>query len=98
MRPRDVPEGAEGDDVTEALAVLQFFRDRLRVKHKTIVILKHIQRAGSTHTYSDITADTEGLAARTPIVILQQIQRGLAARTPIVILQHIQRAWQHAHL
>ena len=43
VRPRDVPEGAEGDDVTKALAVLQFFRDRLRVKHKTIVILKHIQ-------------------------------------------------------
>ena len=50
VRPGEVSEGAEGDDVTEALAVLQFFRDRLRVKHKTIVILKHIQRAHSMHT------------------------------------------------
>lgn len=43
--PADLSEGAEGDDVTEAFAILQFFRDRLRVKHKTIVILKHIQTA-----------------------------------------------------
>lgn len=43
--PADLSEGAEGDDVTEAFAVLQFFGDRLRVKHKTIVILKHIQTA-----------------------------------------------------
>lgn len=43
--PADLSEGAEGDDVTEAFAILQFFGDRLRVKHKTIVILKHIQTA-----------------------------------------------------
>lgn len=43
MGPADLSEGAEGDDVTEAFAILQFFGDRLRVKHKTIVILKHIQ-------------------------------------------------------
>lgn len=41
--PANFSEGAEGNDVTEAFAILQFFRDRLRVKHKTIVILKHIQ-------------------------------------------------------
>lgn len=43
--PADLSKGAEGDDVTEAFAILQFFGDRLRVKHKTIVILKHIQTA-----------------------------------------------------
>lgn len=41
--PANFSEGAEGNDVTKAFAILQFFRDRLRVKHKTIVILKHIQ-------------------------------------------------------
>lgn len=43
MSPARVSEGAESNDVTEALTILQFFGDRLRVKHKTIVILKHIQ-------------------------------------------------------
>lgn len=43
MSPANFSEGAESNDVTKALTILQFFGDRLRVKHKTIVILKHIQ-------------------------------------------------------
>ena len=43
VSPANFSEGAESNDVTKALTILQFFGDRLRVKHKTIVILKHIQ-------------------------------------------------------
>lgn len=46
--PANFSESAEGNDVTKAFTILQFFRDRLRVKHKTIVILKHIQ---TTHVH-----------------------------------------------
>lgn len=46
--PANFSEGTEGNDVTEAFTILQFFRDRLRVKHKTVVILKHIQ---TTHVH-----------------------------------------------
>lgn len=42
-RPRDRAHRTEGDDVTEALSVLQLLWNRLRVEHKTIVILKHIE-------------------------------------------------------
>lgn len=48
MGPANFSEGAESDDVTKALTILQFFGDRLGVKHKTIVILKHIQ---TTHVH-----------------------------------------------
>lgn len=43
VSPADFSEGTERYDVAEALPILQFFRDRLRVKHKTVVILKYIQ-------------------------------------------------------
>lgn len=49
VSPANFSEGAESNDVTKALTILQFFGDRLRVKHKTIVILKHIQ---TTHVHS----------------------------------------------
>lgn len=48
MSPANFSKGAESNDVTKALTILQFFGDRLRVKHKTIVILKHIQ---TTHVH-----------------------------------------------
>ena len=40
--PGHLTQGPEGDDVAEAVTVLQFLRHRLRGKHTTIVILKHI--------------------------------------------------------
>lgn len=47
-RPRDHPQRPECDDVAEALAVLQFLRNRLGAKHKTTVILKCIQTKKQT--------------------------------------------------
>lgn len=41
VRPIDLPQRPEGDDVAETVSVLKFFRHRLRGKHETIVILKH---------------------------------------------------------
>lgn len=47
-RPRDRAHRPEGDDVAEALSVLQFLGHRLGAKHKTIVILKRIQTKKQT--------------------------------------------------
>lgn len=47
-RPRDRAHWPEGDDVAEALSVLQFLWHRLGAKHKTIVILKRIQTKAQT--------------------------------------------------
>lgn len=47
-RPRDCAHRPEGDDVAEALSVLQFLGNRLGAKHKTIVILKRIQTKKQT--------------------------------------------------
>ena len=41
-------QGTEGDDVPKALAVLQFLGHGLGAKHKTIVILKHIETKTQT--------------------------------------------------
>lgn len=79
MGPANFSEGAEGNDVTEAFAILQFFRDRLRVKHKTIVILKHIQ---TTHIQpaAGLTAALLVRVALKKIVYNLQI----AFQTPLV--------------
>lgn len=47
-RPCDHAHRPEDDDVAKALSVLQFLRNRLGAKHKTIVILKRIQTKKQT--------------------------------------------------
>lgn len=46
--PRDRARGSEGDDVPEALSVLQLLGNGLGAKHTTIVILKRIQTEKQT--------------------------------------------------
>lgn len=66
VSPAYFSEGTESNDVTKALTILQFFRDRLRVKHKTIVILKHIQ---TTHVHPS----TAGLSQSPPALVTHKL-------------------------
>lgn len=75
-RPGDAAQRAEGDDVAEALAVLQLLGHRLRAKHKTAVILKRIQ----TKTQAGQSRGGVGVCVCVVLVLLRKPSHSHPAR------------------